>query len=152
MGCPYHLFLCIWPVLAKKLVAPLSPTILRIYPVSSISSWLYWTWSKVGGRGGSEKKKRGERANKREHEKVRAISGEGVRRWRTYFSKDQVSQAALKGFFLPLPLPFAGPSSSLDILLSCLAYRSWCFLQGCPYYSGAWAALTSPVTGDPRQG
>lgn len=66
---------------------------------------------------------RGERKNRREHEKVRAISGEGVRRRRTDFPKDQVSQAALKGFFLPLHLPFAGPSSSLDILLSCLAHR-----------------------------
>lgn len=50
------------PVFAKSLVASLLTGTLGIYPVSSISSRLYWNSNKVGERGGSE---RGREENER---------------------------------------------------------------------------------------
>lgn len=157
MGCPC-LFLCIWPVLAKKLVAPLSPTILRIYPVSSISSWLYWTSSKVGGGGGKWEEESGAW-------EVRGRIRGNMGRWGPFRGREWEGEEQI---FLRIRCPrqllrvfsCLCPCHLLALVVPWIFYfpvwpiGSWwrCFFHGCPYYNGAWAALTSPVTGDPRQG
>lgn len=154
MGCPHPLFLCICPVLAKKLMAPLSPTILQIYLVSSISSWLYWTSSKVGGLGEWEGEESGSLGGERENR-------ENMRRWGPFRGRgwEDEEQIFLSIRCLRQLLRVSSCFCTchlLALVVSWIIYfpvwpvGSWwrCSLHGWPYYRGACAPLTSPGPGE----